>query len=113
MLTTFAILNFVSATAFIGYGVACLATDHMVEEFERFGLGPFRRLVGALELLGGLGLFIGWYYRPLLALAAAGLTALMILGVWTRVRIKDTAAETLPAAAFLCVNAYLAWVAFR
>ena len=101
----------ISALAFVGYGVGCLATQHMVAEFERFGLSPFRKLVGALEVLGGLGLAAGHFHRPLLLISAGGLSALMLLGVWTRIRVRDSVVQTLPAAAFLVVNVFVFWYA--
>lgn len=100
-----------SAIAFIGYGVACLATPHMVSEFERFGLSRFRRIVGALELLGGVGLLVAYAYPPLLLVASGGLTLLMLLGVATRIRVGDSALETLPAFAFLLLNGFVFWYA--
>lgn len=111
METAFEICRAASAIAFLGYGIACLTTQHMVEEFERFGLGRFRRFVGALELLGGLGLLGGYFYRPLLLLSSAGLTLLMLLGVGTRVRIRDSLVEIFPAFVFLVLNAFVFWYA--
>lgn len=107
----FEVCRALSAIAFVGYGVACLTTQHMVAEFERFGLSRFRRLVGALELLGGLGLLAAYFYRPLLLVSAGGLTVLMLLGVGTRLRIRDPMVETLPAAAFFAINAFVLWFA--
>ena len=107
----FQVSRALSIVAFLGYGVACLTTTHMVAEFERFGLARYRRLVGTLELLGGLGLMFGYWVRPLLILSAAGLTLLMLLGVWTRFRIRDSAKETAPAALFLLLNGFVLWYA--
>ncbi|QDV09515.1 hypothetical protein Poly30_50730 [Planctomycetes bacterium Poly30] len=111
MQIAFEVCRAISALAFVGYGVACLGTQHMVAEFDRFGLSQFRKLVGALELLGGLGLVAGYFYRPLLLISAGGLTLLMLLGVWTRIRIRDSVIETLPAAAFLGLNFFVFWYA--
>lgn len=111
MQIAFEVCRALSALAFLGYGIACLTTQHMVAEFERFGLSRFRRFVGALEFLGGLGLLAGYFHRPLLLLSSGGLTLLMLLGVWTRVRIRDSMLETLPAAAFLVLNGFVFWFA--
>jgi len=81
----------------------------MVTEFERFGLTRYRRLVGTLEVLGALGLLASYWYPPLLALSAGGLALLMVLGVWTRIRIRDSAVETVPALMFCLLNAFVAW----
>lgn len=82
----------------------------MVVEFERFGLLKFRRLTGALELLGGLGLMVSLVYPPLAILAAGGLALLMVLGVATRIRVKDSLASMAPAIFLLALN--LAILAF-
>ena len=86
-----------SSIVFITYGLLCLLSDHMVEEFKRYGLSKFRTLTGALEVLGGLGMFVGLFFKPLLLFSAGGLTILMLLGVITRIRVSDPLIETLPA----------------
>lgn len=111
MQVAFEVFRALSALAFVGYGSACLTTRHMTVEFERFGLARFRRLVGALELMGGMGLLVGYVYRPLLLLSSAGLTLLMLLGVLTRVRIRDSVVETLPAFVLFLMNGYVFWYA--
>lgn len=92
---------------FLYYGLACLFADGMVAEFERFGLARLRRLTGALELLGALGLAVGYLIPAVTVVSAGGLTALMVLGVATRVRVRDSLLETLPAAVLGLVNLYL------
>lgn len=92
-------LSIINGVSFIAYGLLCLLTDHMVEEFTRYGLLRFRRLTGVLELLGGLGCLLGYfYYRPVFIFANMGLGVLMILGVVVRARIKDPWHQILPAA---------------
>ena len=85
----------------------------MVDEFERFGLSRFRRLTGALELLGALGLLASYLFPPLTIAAAGGLTLLMILGVATRIRVRDPALVTLPAVLLLAANLYILVYAIR
>ena len=105
----FEVCRILSAIAFLGYGAACLGTQHMVAEFERFGLGRFRLFVGALEFLGGLGLLLGHLYFPLLLVSSGGLTLLMLLGVWTRIRVGDSLLESLPAFLFFLLNGFVLW----
>ena len=98
-----------SILSFLAYGLACLFSNHMVAEFERFGLSRMRRLTGALEVLGALGLAAGYFSRPIGMAAAIGLTLLMVLGVITRVRVGDTVFATMPALVLLMVNAFVAY----
>lgn len=98
------IFIFVSALAFIFYGLLILVTDHMKIEFRRYGLSQFRMLTGALELLGGAGLLFGLYYLPLLILSAGGLSVLMLLGVIVRIRTKDPLIEIIPAFILMLIN---------
>jgi len=107
----FEVARAASAAAFLGYGVACLASQRMDAEFKRYGLARFRRLVGALECVGALGLLAGHFSPPILVLAAAGLTLLMVLAVVTRVRIGDSLVQALPAIVLLVLNAFVLGVA--
>lgn len=79
----------------------------MRDEFVRFGLAKFRPLVGILELLGGAAQLLAWLYPGLGLFASSGLTLLMTLGVYTRIKIGDRIVPTLPAIAYLLLNAYL------
>jgi hypothetical protein len=97
----------VSVVLFLSYGLSGLFSDGMAAEFERYGLSRYRRLTGVLEILGAVGLVVGYFVLPVLVLAAAGLTLLMALGVATRIRVRDSVAETIPAFALMLVNAYI------
>ena len=111
MQIAFEIARALSAIAFLFYGIACLASPRMDAEFERYGLARFRRLVGALECLGALGLLVGQFSRPVLVLAAAGLVLTMLMGIATRIRIGDSLAKMLPAIVLLVMNAFVLGVA--
>lgn len=113
MQTASEIASAVSAVTFLFYGIACMVSSHMRVEFERYGLARFRNLVGALECLGALGLLVGRFHQPILVLAAAGLTLTMVMGIVTRVRIRDSLAQTLPAIVLLLLNAFVLGVALR
>jgi hypothetical protein len=97
-------LETVSILAFMFYGVACLVSSRLVAEFERYRLGRWRKLVGSLEIAGALGLLAGQLYPPLLIAAAAGLTALMLCGLWARWRINDPWYAMLPALILGLIN---------
>ena len=101
-------LQLLSAVAFAGYGAAILLTDHMVVEFERYGLSRWRTLVGLLELTGALGLAAGYWFRPVGAAAALGLSLLMLLGILSRWRVEDSLLSTIPALVLLLLNLWVA-----
>ena len=46
-----------SVVVFLFYGTACLFSDGMKADFERFGLSRVRLLIGVLEVLGAVGLW--------------------------------------------------------
>jgi len=96
-----------SAVLFLVYGALCLFSGGMEEEFERYGLSRFRRLTGALEVLGGAGLLVGLLVPEVMIVAASGLALLMLLGVIARVRVRDPLLETVPAAVLLVANVFL------
>ena len=95
------------AISFVYYGFACLFTKQMVSEFERYGLQRFRRLIGALEVLGALGLLIGYYVRFLQILSAGGLALLMLAGCLLRIKIRDSLAQIAPALIFFVLSLFL------
>lgn len=101
------ILISLSSFAFIFYGVMVLSTDHMIEEFKRYGLGPFRTLTGYLELLGGIGSLLGILFPLILTLSSLGLSILMLLGMGVRIKVRDPWYEIIPAFLLMLVNAYI------
>jgi uncharacterized membrane protein YphA (DoxX/SURF4 family) len=114
MAFTYGAAALVSAALFLVYGALCLFWDGMREEFARYGLSRFRRLTGALELLGGIGLIVGLFVPALMVVASAGLAVLMLLGVVARVRVRDPLLEILPAGLLMVMNLFIlsqAWSA--
>jgi hypothetical protein len=107
MTLSYHILTALSVGLFLFYGIACLFFDGMVEEFKRYGLSRYRRLTGVLEVLGALGLVAGYVLPGVTMLASAGLTVLMLLGTATRIRVRDSPLQTLPAFVLMLVNAFL------
>ena len=92
---------------FLYYGLSVLVSDAMVADFERFGLSRFRRLTGSLEVLGSVGLMLGYFLPILVVAASSGLTLLMVLGLATRYRARDSLAEALPAFVLSLMNLYI------
>lgn len=102
-----AIAQTISAVLFAGYGLYALLSESMISEFKRYGLNRFRVLTGLLQLAGSLGIVAGQFYRPLLLISAGGLTAMMFLAVFTRLKIKDPLYAALPAFTLGALNLYI------
>ena len=96
-----------SAILFAGYGLHAVFSASMVAEFKRYGLGRFRVLTGLLQVAGSLGIVGGQLYHPLLVISAGGLTVMMLVGVITRVRIKDPLFAAFPAFALAALNLFI------
>ncbi|WP_273566863.1 DoxX family protein [Maribacter halichondriae] len=104
----FDLSHFFSALSFFFFGGACFVTKEMKSEFKRYGLSSFRKIVGLLQLLGAIGLVLGYIYQPYLqAFAAAGLSFLMVLGFLVRIKIKDTFFQSAPSLFYAILNAFL------
>lgn len=103
-------LLYFSGASFLLYGISCLVSRHMRDEFARFGLARYRTLVGWLELTGGLAQLIHVWIEHLAMTATAGLFLLMLLGVITRIRIGDSFRVTWPAAGYLLLNGWILFV---
>jgi hypothetical protein len=102
------IATFISGISFLIYGISCLTTLHMKNEFIRFRLSKWRITTGILQLLGAIGLLTGFWYSPFLsAISAFGLFLLMVLGFTVRIRIKDTLLASSPALFYAFLNLYL------
>ena len=99
-------LTIFSSILFLFYGLQCLFTKQRMEEFERYDLFKFRKLIGILETLGGAGLIIGYYFsQTIFLVASGGLTALLMAAVYTRLKAKDPFIQLIPALGLLIVNA--------
>jgi hypothetical protein len=106
-MTTLQILIFISGLSFLFYGTSCLLSPYMRREFERYGLSDHRVLTGILEIAGAAGLFLGLVYPVLGAMAAGGLSILMLLGFLVRIKIKDGFVRSFPALFFMILNLYI------
>jgi uncharacterized membrane protein YphA (DoxX/SURF4 family) len=112
-MTSFEVLSLFSGSAFIFYGINCLFTKKMSLEFERFGIPKYLKLTGVLQIAGGLSLVIGlWTIPPLAFIGAVGLSILMFMGFFVRLKIKDSLLISTPALAFALLNAFIAYKYF-
>lgn len=102
------LVTFFSGISFLSYGAALLFSRHMEEEFVRFGFSRQRMLTGYLQLLGALGLLIGYWLSPEIAFfAATGLCLMMLLGFGVRLKIQDSMLASSPALLYALLNGYL------
>jgi uncharacterized membrane protein YphA (DoxX/SURF4 family) len=106
-LTLLNLLLWFSSISFLFYGVGCFTIRFMVEEFDRYGIPQFRKLTGVLQLLGALGIIVGFWMDYLQIISTLGLSLLMLFGVITRIMIKDGLIKTLPALSYSLLNGYL------
>ncbi len=102
------VLALVSGLSFLHYGYEILFRPRLQEEFSRYGMPGVRTFVGVMEMAGGAAVMLGLAFAPLGALAAAGLTVLMILGLILRIRLRDAPRLMVPAAVLGALNAVLA-----
>lgn len=93
--------------AFASYGISALTSKRMRAEFERYGLARLRVHIATLQIAGSVGLFLGFFFRPLLLLSAGGFAAMMLLAVITRARIRDPISATAPAFVLMSLNLFL------
>jgi hypothetical protein len=107
------LLVIINSATFLIYGLLCLFTNHMYDEFKRYGLLKYRKLTGFLEICGAIGSFFGFLYNmPMLLFFSAGLAILMALGISTRLRVKDKFHQALPALVLFFLNCYIAFTAY-
>lgn len=93
------VLSIVLAVAFTGAGMSKLighsamrqAADHFGISWERY------RGIGVLELAGAAGVLVGFAVTAIGALAAVGLTLLMLAALVTHRRAGDPLAQMAPA----------------
>lgn len=101
-------LLIVCALSFLGYGLSCLFSPHMVVEFRRYGLRDYRRVTGILQLLAACGLTVGLALPWVGGVAAAGLALQMACGLGVRIKIGDPWFKCLPAATYMLLCGWLA-----
>lgn len=98
------VLVLISAGAFSVYGYQTLFSNPPRGEYERYGMPKARVMVGSLQLAGAAGLLIGFAVRPIGIAAAAGLFAMMVLGLIVRLKIHDAPRLMMPAGTLAVIN---------
>ena len=106
-LSILTILIGLSSAIFLFYGILCLTSLSMLNDFQRFGLANLRTLTGVLELCGGIGLLVGYKWTLSLRVSSGGLALLMLFAFAIRVKMRDSIAESLPSFLLMLLNAYI------
>jgi len=101
------VLIIFSSLSFLAYGIAYFTSPHMKAEFVRFGLGRLGPFIAVLEILGAIGLLVGFFSPHILGISSGGLAILMLAGVAVRLKMKDGMLATLPALFYMILNAYI------
>ncbi len=98
-----------SGVSFLFYGLGCLTSPHIKNEFIRFGYDKWRTTTGYLQLLGGAGLLVGLCFAPfLIIISASGLFMMMAYGFGVRLKIRDSLIASSPAFIYAVLNLFLA-----
>lgn len=85
----------------------------MKQEFIRFGLSRYGAITVSFQILGAIGLVVGFWFPSILILSSGGLMLMMFLGVAVRIKMKDSLLVTLPALFFFLLNSGIFIVALR
>lgn len=82
----------------------------MIEEFKRFGMtNSQRKITGILQMFGSCGLLTGIVLPVIGLLASAGLTAMMLVAFFVRIKIKDSFFQSAPSFVFFLINGWLTY----
>ena len=112
------IISLFSGISFIVYGISSFKSKRMVSEFQRWGYGNQRKLIGCFQLIGGAGLIFGSLFvintldsndslinsNNILAGSSLILTIMMVGAVFVRIDIKDKFVNILPATFYAILN---------
>lgn len=112
------IISLFSGISFIVYGISSFKSKRMISEFQRWGYGNQRKLIGCFQLIGGTGLIFGSLFvintfdsndslinsNNILAGSSLILTIMMVGAVFVRIDIKDKFVNILPATFYAILN---------
>ena len=103
MNTNLVIVVFTSLS-FIIYGINSFTSNRMVNEYQRWGFGKYRKIIGLSQILCGGGLLIGIKFLIILQFASLSLAIMMSLAILVRIKINDNISEILPAISYLVLS---------
>ena len=111
------IISLFSGISFIVYGISSFRSKRMISEFQRWGYGNQRKLIGCFQLIGGAGLIYGSLFvtitfdsnlivnsNNIVAGSSLILTIMMIGAIFVRIIIKDKFINILPATFYAILN---------
>ena len=90
-----------TAISFIIYGFSSFQSRRMAKEYKRWGFEKSRSIIGCFQLIGGLGLILGFKYQSILLASSIGIALMMFFAIIVRFKIKDSLIEILPALTYL------------
>jgi len=90
-----------TAISFIIYGFSSFQSRRMANEYKRWGFEKSRSTIGFFQLIGGLGLILGFKYQSILLASSSGIALMMFFAIIVRFKIKDSLIEILPALTYL------------
>jgi len=93
-----------TAVSFIIYGYSSFISRRMISEYARWGYNNQRKIVGSLQLLGGIGLILGLKINVLLITTSFCFIMMMTMAIFIRVKIKDNITDVLPAITYLFLS---------
>jgi hypothetical protein len=112
------IISLFSGISFIVYGITSFTSKRMISEFQRWGYGNQRKLIGCFQLIGGAGLIFGSLLtiktvdnndslissNNIIAASSLILTIMMLGAIFVRIDIKDKFINVLPATFYAILN---------
>mgnify|MGYP001313852985 FL=1 len=93
-----------TGVSFIIYGYSSFISRRMKSEYARWGYNNQRKIVGSLQLLGGIGLILGLQINVLLITTSFCFIMMMTMAIFIRVKIRDNITDILPAITYLFLS---------
>ena len=93
-----------TGVSFIIYGYSSFISRRMKSEYARWGYNNQRKIVGSLQLLGGIGLILGLKINVLLITTSFCFIMMMTMAIFIRVKIRDNITDILPAITYLFLS---------
>ena len=90
-----------TSISFIIYGLSSFQSRRMAKEYKRWGFDRSRSIIGFFQLIGGLGLLVGFKYQSILLASSIGIAVMMFFAIIVRIKIRDSLIEILPALTYL------------